>query len=52
MATIEAVNKLIVPILLILIVFSFYWAIFLPYASEGIIFLFSPGWGKNSLHAN
>ena len=44
-ATIEPVNKVIVPILLGLIVFSFYWAIFLPHASEGIIHMFSPNWG-------
>lgn len=46
--TIEAVNKVIVPILLGLVVFSFYWAIFLPYASEGITFMFSPSWGEFS----
>ena len=45
-ATIERVNKIIVPALLVLLIFSFYWAIFLPYASEGITFLFSPGWSK------
>ena len=44
-ATIEPVNKVIVPILLGIIVLSFYWALFLPYASEGIKHMFSPNWG-------
>ena len=45
-ATIEPVNKVIVPVLLGIVVFSFYWAIFLPYASEGIQFMFQPNWGR------
>jgi len=45
-STIEPVNKVVVPILLFIIVFCFYWAIFLPFAADGIIHLFSPSWGK------
>ena len=44
-ATIEPVNKVIVPILLAIVVFSFYWALFLPYAADGIIHMFKPHWG-------
>ncbi|CAI8024003.1 Uncharacterized sodium-dependent transporter HI_0736, partial [Geodia barretti] len=43
-STIELVNKVIVPILLSIVVLCFYWAIFLPYAANGIIHLFSPSW--------
>lgn len=45
-ATIEPVNKVIVPILLVIVAFSFYWAIFLPNASDGIIHMFTPNWGR------
>lgn len=45
-STIEPVNKVIVPILLFIIVFCFYWAIFLDFADEGIVHMFSPNWGK------
>lgn len=44
-ATIEPVNKVIVPILLGIVVFSFYWGIFLPDAADGIIHMFKPHWG-------
>lgn len=44
-ATIEPVNKVIVPVLLGIVVFCFYWALFLPYASEGITHMFSPSFG-------
>ena len=44
-ATIEPVNKVIVPILLGIVVFSFYWGIFLDGASDGIIHMFKPHWG-------
>ena len=58
-ATIEPVNKVIVPVLLGIVVFCFYWALFLPYASEGITHMFSPSFGMflcvafmfSSLHA-
>jgi len=49
-STIEPVNKVIVPVLLFIVAFSFYWAIFLPYASEGIIHMFTPNWSE-LLHA-
>ena len=45
-STFEPVNLIIVPILLLTLAFSFYWAIFLPYASVGITHLFTPDWGK------
>ena len=44
-ATIESVNKVIVPVLLVIVVFCFYWALFLPHASEGITYIFSPNFG-------
>lgn len=47
-ATIEPVNKVIVPVLLVIVVFCFYWAIFLPHAAEGIIYIFTPSFGKNN----
>jgi SNF family Na+-dependent transporter len=43
-STIEPVNKVIVPVLLAIVVLCFYWAIFLPYAGNGIVHLFSPSW--------
>jgi SNF family Na+-dependent transporter len=43
-STIEPVNKVIVPVLLSIVVLCFYWSIFLPYAGNGIIHLFSPSW--------
>lgn len=45
-ATIEPVNKVIVPVLLGIVVFCFYWALFLPYASEGITHMFSPSFAS------
>lgn len=45
-ATIEPVNKVIVPILLAIVAFSFYWALFLPSAADGIIHMFKPNWGR------
>jgi hypothetical protein len=44
-ATIEPVNRVIVPILLAIVTFSFYWALFLPSAADGIIHMFRPNWG-------
>ena len=49
-STIEPVNKVVVPILLFIIVFCFYWALFLPYAADGIIHMFSPSWGECIMH--
>ena len=43
-STIEPMNKVVVPILLEIILFNFYWAIFLPYADVGIEKFFSPNW--------
>ena len=45
-STIEPVNKVVVPILLFIIVFCFYWALFLPYSADGIIHMFSPTWSE------
>ena len=41
--------QVIVPVLLFIVVLCFYWAIFLPYAGNGIIHLFSPSWGNTLL---
>ena len=49
-ATIEPVNKVIVPILLGIVVFSFYWALFLPNAADGIIHMFTPNWSMYATH--
>ena len=45
-STIEPINKVVVPVLLVMVLFNFYWAIFLPYANIGIEKFFSPNWGK------
>jgi len=45
-STIEPMNKVAVPILLGIVLFSVYWAIFLPYAHVGIERYFTPNWGK------
>ena len=47
-SSIERVNSVIVPLLLLVLVVSFYWSLTLEYASHGISFLFSPDWGKYS----
>ena len=46
-STIEPVNRIIVPTLLIIVVFTFYWALYLPYAGMGIIHMFTPSWSKS-----
>ena len=50
-SSIERVNSIIVPLLLLVLVVSFYWSLTLEYASQGISFLFSPDWGKYSCNA-
>ena len=45
-AFIEPVNKIIVPVLLGIVAFSFYWAIFLRSAAEGITYMFKPNWSE------
>lgn len=45
-ATIEPVNKIMVPTLLAIVTLSFYWAIFLPSAADGITYMFRPNWSK------
>jgi NSS family neurotransmitter:Na+ symporter len=42
--TIELVNKIIVPVLLLIVAFSLGWSLSLTYADEGITYLFSPDW--------
>eukprot|EP00118_Oscarella_pearsei_P003316 m.13872 g.13872 ORF g.13872 m.13872 type:complete len:549 (+) comp25278_c0_seq2:3519-5165(+) len=42
--TVEIANKIIVPLLLFLVLFSLGWSLSLPYAYEGITYLFSPDW--------
>ncbi|XP_077990757.1 putative sodium-dependent transporter HI_0736 [Glandiceps talaboti] len=44
--TIEKVNAVIVPLFLILLVFTFIWSLTLPHASKGLKFLFTPDWGR------
>ncbi len=46
-SSIEPVNNVVVPVLLLIVVFCFYWALFLPHASKGIIHFFSPSWGRS-----
>ena len=45
-STIEPVNNIIVPLLLLIVVFSFYWALYLPFASAGIVHMFHPSWSE------
>lgn len=46
-SSIEPMNMVVVPTLLLLILFSFYWGLFLPYASIGIEHFFSPNWSES-----
>jgi len=45
-SSIEPMNKVVVPALLILLLFSFYWGLFLPYAHIGIEHFFTPNWSE------
>eukprot|EP00731_Ephydatia_muelleri_P011023 Em0005g1609a len=45
-STIEPVACVSITILLAIVVFCFYWAIFLPHASKGIVHIFTPSWGS------
>lgn len=45
-SSIEPMNTVVVPTLLFLILFSFYWGLFLPYAYIGIQHFFTPNWSK------
>ena len=45
-SSIEPMNTIVVPTLLLLILFSFYWGLFLPYAYIGIKHFFTPNWSK------
>eukprot|EP00118_Oscarella_pearsei_P003315 m.13866 g.13866 ORF g.13866 m.13866 type:complete len:554 (+) comp25278_c0_seq1:1702-3363(+) len=42
--TVELANKILVPLLLLIVAFSLAWSLSLPYAYEGITYLFSPDW--------
>ena len=44
--TIEKVNMFLVPVLLIIILFTFTWSLTREYADYGITYLFTPNWGK------
>ncbi|KAK3753539.1 hypothetical protein QZH41_018511, partial [Actinostola sp. cb2023] len=44
--SIELINKIIIPLLLIILTFSFCWALSLKYASHGITYLFTPDWDE------
>ncbi|XP_072041120.1 uncharacterized sodium-dependent transporter YhdH-like [Amphiura filiformis] len=46
--SIELVNSIVVPIFLVLLLFTFIWSLTLEYASEGLKFMFSPDWDKLS----
>ena len=45
--TVEWANKILVPVLLLIVAFSLAWSLSLPYAYEGIVYLFSPDWGND-----
>ena len=45
-SSIEPMNTIVVPTLLLIILFSFYWGLFLPYAYIGIKYFFTPNWSK------
>ncbi|XP_067046195.1 uncharacterized sodium-dependent transporter YocR-like [Acropora muricata] len=47
-SSIEKVNRVIVPLLLLVLLVSFYWSLTLEYASYGITFLFTPDWDELS----
>ena len=49
-SSIEPVNRVIVPTLLLIVVFTFYWALFMPYGGMGIIHMFSPSWSKSIIY--
>lgn len=46
--TIERVNKILIPLLLVILMVSFFRAITLPGSTEGIRYLFSPDWATLS----
>ena len=45
-SSIEPVNRIIVPTLLVIVIISFFYSLYLPYAGMGIIHMFSPDWSK------
>lgn len=44
--SIERVNNVMMPLLLLVLLVSFYWSLTLKYASHGITYLFTPDWGE------
>ena len=46
MTSIERVNNVMMPLLLLVLLVSFYWSLTLKYASHGIAYLFTPDWGE------
>jgi len=44
--SIERVNNVMMPLLLLVLLVSFYWSLTLKYASHGIAYLFTPDWGE------
>ena len=44
--SIERVNNVMMPLLLLVLSVSFYWSLTLKYASHGITYLFTPDWGE------
>lgn len=45
-SSIERVNSIIMPLLLFVLLVSFYWSLTLEYASYGITYLFTPDWAE------
>lgn len=44
--SIERVNNVMMPLLLLVLLVSFYWSLTLKYASHGITYLFTPDWAQ------
>ncbi len=49
-STIEPVNRVIVPILLAIVLFTLYWSMYLPYAGMGLIHMFTPSWSEENCY--
>ena len=45
--TIEKVSMLLVPLLLLILLFTFIWSLTREYADKGLQFLFTPHWGRH-----
>ena len=45
--TIEKVSIVLVPLFLVILLFTFVWSLTRAFAGNGIIFLFTPKWGRH-----